>query len=348
MFGTNRFWPVLLSAQLLAGTALAQSPPAGEKIPPPVPPPTPMVDAPPPDGAVAAVVNGQAIPEMAVYRGLLRVSPQFRAKARPEVLNYLIDNAVVDQYLAQLMIPVEAKEIEEKIEVLKQEAKKAGADFPTMLKKLHLGDDELRRELTAALRWDKFVVRQGTDKVLRELFEKNPDMFNGAQVQARHILVPVSDGKKADAEARIQAIKKQLETEVAQELSKLPAGGDKITAEKERAKTLEKAFAKAAARDSICPSKGKGGDLGYFPRVGAMVEPFARAAFGLKPYQMSEPVTTEFGVHLILTVDYKPGKDVKFDDVKPIVESVYAERLREAILTVYKPKAKIELRAKKE
>ena len=72
-----------------------------------------------------------------------------------------------------------------------------------------------------------------------------------------------------------------------------------------------------------------------------MVEPFARAAFALKPYQVSDPVTTEFGVHLIMAVDHKPGKDVKFEDVKPFVQEVYGDRLREAILTSYKAKSQI-------
>ena len=78
-----------------------------------------------------------------------------------------------------------------------------------------------------------------------------------------------------------------------------------------------------------------------------MVEGFARVAFALKPYQLSDPVTTEFGVHLIMTVDVKPGKDVKFEDVRPFVQEVYGERLREAILNTYKPKSKIEIRAMK-
>ena len=76
-----------------------------------------------------------------------------------------------------------------------------------------------------------------------------------------------------------------------------------------------------------------------------MVEPFARAAFALKPFQMSDPVATEFGYHLILAIDYKAGKDVKFEDkpIKAFVQEVYGERLREAILTAYKAKSKVEI-----
>ena len=347
MVAKAHFWPIVLTMNLIGSLALAQAPGAGDKPPPPTPPPVPAAETPPPATAVAAVVKGQSIPELSVFRGLLRVKPQLRDQARPDVLNFLIDNVVVDQYLTQLKIQVEPKEVDDHIQRIKDEAKKAGQDYPEMLKKLHLTEEELRRELLAAVRWDKFVIQQGTDKVLRDLFERNVDMFNGAKVQARHILLAVADGKKATAEARAAAIKKQIETQVTQEVDALPKGTEKIAVEKVRAKAIETAFAAAASKDSICPSKSQGGDLGYFRRSGDMVEPFSRAAFALKPYQMSDPVATEFGVHLILSVDYRPGKEVKFEEVRPFVQEVYAERLREAILTNYKAKSKIEIREKK-
>ena len=341
MFAKTRFWPIILTLNLIGSAALAQTPAGGDKVPPPTPPPTPAAETPPPANAVAAVVNGQTVSELSVFRGLLRVKPALRPQARPEVLNFLIDNVVVDQYLTQLKIQVDAKEVEDHVQRIKDEAKKVGTDYPKMLEKLYLTEDELRRELFGAIRWDKFVLQQGTDKVLRDLFDRNVDMFNGAKVQARHILFAASDAKKAEA------VKKEIEAQIAKDLAALPKDAEKIALEKAKAKAIETAFAAAAAKDSLCPSKSQGGDLGYFRRSGDMVEPFSRAAFALKPYQMSDPVVTEFGVHLILSVDYRPGKEVKFEEVRPFVQEVYAERLREAILASYKTKSKIEIRDKK-
>ena len=74
-----------------------------------------------------------------------------------------------------------------------------------------------------------------------------------------------------------------------------------------------------------------------------MVEPFARTAFALKPMQISDPVATEFGTHLILAIDVIPGREVKFDDAKLLVKRVYIEQLREAIVQAYRPRSKIEV-----
>ncbi len=63
-------------------------------------------------------------------------------------------------------------------------------------------------------------------------------------------------------------------------------------------------FAKLAMEKSICPSAKKGGDLGFFGR-GRMARAFENAAFALEKGQISQPVKTEFGWHLIRVTDKK-------------------------------------------
>lgn len=65
-----------------------------------------------------------------------------------------------------------------------------------------------------------------------------------------------------------------------------------------------KNFADAAAEVSLCPSGSAGGDLGFFSR-GMMVKPFEDAAFALETGELSEPVQTQFGWHLIQVTDKK-------------------------------------------
>ncbi len=65
-----------------------------------------------------------------------------------------------------------------------------------------------------------------------------------------------------------------------------------------------KDFAQAAAEVSLCPSGANGGDLGYFSK-GQMVREFEDAAFSMEVGEISEPIKTGFGYHLIYLTDKK-------------------------------------------
>ena len=83
--------------------------------------------------------------------------------------------------------------------------------------------------------------------------------------------------------------------------------------------------------------------MGWFPRAGSMVEPFAKAAFATKPGSMSDVVTTQFGYHLILVTDRREGLPTKFEEVKDVARDICADRLREQLVAKLRPTAKIVL-----
>jgi peptidyl-prolyl cis-trans isomerase C len=292
----------------------------------------------------AAIVNNQPIPEVAVQRGLKRVPPANQAQARTEILNYLIDNMIIDQYLVQMKIAVEQKEVDARVEQIRSEIKKENQEFDKVMKELMLTENEMRAQITADLRWEKYAAGQANEKVLHDYFDKNLEMFDGSMVHARHILLtpPASDAQANEqAKAQLLLWRKQIEEEVAKGLAKLPPTADNLAREKERTRLTDEAFAALAKEKSACPSKSQGGDVGLFPRAGSMVEPFSKAAFALKPYQMSDVVTTQFGHHLILVTERKPGKETKFETVKDLVKDVYFDRLREAVASQLRQKANI-------
>src|SRR5262249_43742034 len=232
-----------------------------------VPAQTPPADS-------AATVNGQPILKSMVDRPLEGVPNDKLAKAREEMLNYLIDTSVVDQYLLALKIDATQKEVDARLSEIEAELKKNKQTLDDTLKKLKLNLPEFRSQVTADLRWEKFATQQATEANLKAMFAANPDMFDGSQMRARHILLAPGDDPKAQqaAAADLTAIRQQIEATVAAAMAKLPASTDALAREQQKLKQTEDAFAAVAREKSTCPSKRDGGDVNWFPRAGSMVE----------------------------------------------------------------------------
>lgn len=139
------------------------------------------------------------------------------------------------------------------------------------------------------------------EKKIENYYQKHQDKFQKPiQIKVSHILIKLSP--KA---SRIENRKAK----------------DKITNILERIKKGED-FSKLAKEFSQCPSKDKGGDLGYFSR-GTMVPEFEEVAFRLKLNQVSNIVKTTFGYHIIkLTAkkekEYKSLPEVRTEIIKSL------------------------------
>jgi peptidyl-prolyl cis-trans isomerase C len=115
-----------------------------------------------------------------------------------------------------------------------------------------------------------------TEEEIQKYYEENKEMFKSEQtVSAKHILV--------DALEQMQEIKTEIDNGMS--------------------------FEEAAQKYSKCPSAAQGGSLGSFTR-GRMVPEFEEAAFKLEVNEISEPIKTQFGYHLI-QLDEKSSEDVK-------------------------------------
>jgi peptidyl-prolyl cis-trans isomerase C len=293
----------------------------------------------------AATVNGQPLPEAAVQRVLQRVPKEKHKQLRAEVISSLVENLLLDQYLQQVVTNIDDKEVDKRFNEVRDEIKKSGEDVDKVLRSVFLTEKDVKEQIVSDLRWETFLNKKATDQVLKDMFAKEPEIVDGSMVRARHILLtPASDDPKEaeKAQAELKKIKQDIEKKVEEGLAKLPKDNEKkLEVERERCKLLEEAFAAAAKEKSDCPSKKDGGDVNFFARNGIMVEPFAKAAFALKPFQMSDVVKTSFGYHLILVTDRKAGTPVKFETISEEIKEVYGMRLRVDIVNQVRAQSKI-------
>jgi parvulin-like peptidyl-prolyl isomerase len=296
----------------------------------------------------AAIVNGEAILESAVQRELRFAAPEDLPKLRPAIVNNLVDLLLIEQYLRAAKVDAPTTEVEARMKKMQDEAKTQGnLELPQLLTKLGVTESELRTMVTADLRWENFVKSQADDMKLEQFFTNNKVMFDGSKVHGHHILLAVKAGAapadKAAAQAKLRQLKGDIEKRAAELNGKTDPSADTVTKSKAKLQAIETAFAEVAEKNSDCPSKKNGGDLGWFPRLGRMVENFAAAAFILEPGQMSDVVETQFGFHLILVTEKMPGKEVKFAQLKEETREVYGERLRQVMAPQLRQRAQISI-----
>jgi len=159
-----------------------------------------------------------------------------------------------------------------------------------------------------------------TDEAMHKVYD---DAIKGLgeqqEVHARHILVRAAAGDdKASKEAE-----------------------DKIKAVIVRVKKGED-FAKIAGELTEDPSgKANGGDLGYFTKE-QMVAEFADVAFKLDKGQISDPVKTQFGWHVIKVEDKRIKPPPSFDEVKPQIEQFVVRKAQADLVTKMRGEAKVE------
>src|SRR6201996_5316486 len=260
--------------------------------------------------AVAALALG-------VGAALTFVAP---ASADPKVLAKVDGQPITDEDVADAMTdigpglpqklegPARQKYVLDYLIDLKLAAKKAEADkltsTPEFDRKLAYYRDKLAMEELLSSVGKAATTEEAERKAYDEAAKAEPPQ---QEIHARHILLPTEDeAKKA--------------------LARVKGGED---------------FAKVATELSKDPA-GDGGDLGWFTKD-RMVPEFADAAFKLQPGQVSEPVKSQFGWHIIKVEERRMKTFPPFDQVKDQAARYVAQKAQSDLIASLHNAAKIEL-----
>lgn len=228
-----------------------------------------------------AVINGEAVTRAEFLETLERV-------AGAQVLDRLLGLRLLLQANRKEHL-VAAEEVDREFAGVKGQFA-TDEEFQTALKANGLTTDGLREQISAKLILDKLGVKGivVSDEEIANYFKQHEaDLSEPEQVRARHILVPTEEEAKKLVE-------------------ELKAGVD---------------FAKLAADFSKDPgSAGSGGELGFF-RKGDLVHEFEQVAFALKPGEVSAPVKTDFGWHIIQVEEHKPAVPATLEGKREAIRS---------------------------
>lgn len=230
-----------------------------------------------------ALVNDEKITKDELYDYLVKSNGQ-------EALNALIINKIILSEAKDKNINITKENIQDEIDKM-IESVGGEQSFDMALQYSGVSKDDLEKNVETNLYLKKLLEPEIsiTEEEQKTYFEENKEAFNQQEeVKARHILV-------------------ETEKEALDIKEKLDAG---------------ESFEKLAKEHSIDPSnKEQGGELGFFSK-GKMVPEFENVAFSLKVGEISSPVKTSFGYHIIEVEDKKEAKEANYEDSKEDVKDM--------------------------
>ncbi len=312
-------------------TASAQAP-AAETPQPPAPPKPMPAELP----EILARVNGENVTKSDFERLLKNIEasrgpipPDRRDEVLRAALDQLITYHAMKQEATARKLPIADADLDSRLKQM--QGKMSAEEFSKALTARNTTVDQLRSDARTDMMIDKMMETElasttvATEAEAKDFYDKNPDKFKqGEGVRASHILVMANES--AD-----EATKKKARAKIDAVLKRVRAGED---------------FAVLAKENSEDGSKDQGGDLGFFTK-GQMVPAFDAAAFALKPGEISDVVTTQFGYHIIKMVEKRDATMVPLEKVQPqIVQYLSEQKKRDrvnAFIEEVKKRAKIEV-----
>lgn len=278
----------------------------------------------------AAVVNGEVVHLDQVDAALKArpltagpVPPAMLKQLRLAMLDGLIDDVLLRQFVAKHGPKVDPVELDGHLKGLAEALAKQGKKPADYYRETGQTEAEVRQAWAALLGFHKYANQVGTEAELKAYFAANKDVFDRVTVRASLLMGRVgpaaAPGEKVAAREKLARLKADI------------AAG-KVT------------FADAARRHSLDPSAPAGGDLGFFARRDAVVDPeVAQAAFAARPGELAGPVDTEFGPALVLVTDRTPGKPAAFEQVVEWVKDCYADDLRTRLVAKLRNEGRVEV-----
>jgi peptidyl-prolyl cis-trans isomerase C len=262
--------------------------------------------------------------------------PAFAEQAKKQFRGQALESLIVERLLGDKIkeanIQVTDNEVDENIKKMcsSQNPPMTLDDFKARVESQGSKFDEVRQQIKKGMSYQKLLQPQWdkqpvvTEDEARKYYTENQTDFDVPErVRASHILIATDPNvdpnlAMAQAKAKAEGLLKQVKD-----------GAD---------------FAELAKANSSCPSKTKGGDLGFFTK-GQMVEPFDKAAFALKPGELSDIVETQYGYHIIKVTDHNDVARTSFEQAKSTIITQLTEQKRAEVAQEYfaslKSKAKI-------
>ncbi len=224
------------------------------------------------------------------------LSQSVKTLMQAKALDQLVGQLLVIEYLRTQGKLASDADVQLSLERLLEELGTVEQTLEQYLAEQGLTRNGLLNQLSFRLSWVRYLDASLTDENLHKHFDRFRRELDGSQVNVSHLLLKV----EATDPVRVTEVQ------------------NKAVQIRNRVLQGEIQWLDAVREHSQAASRAAGGDLGWIGRWSPMPESFSKAAFLLEPGQISLPIRTEFGVHLIRCEVVEPGT-AAWERVEPAV-----------------------------
>ena len=268
---------------------------------------------------VAAMVDGEAVfadevqDSLSIALAGRQVASEYLPGLQARALEQIIGRRLVEAHLLRNGYTPSEAQIEQANALFVSQLRTNRIGLTQYLKERDMTKQQLRRRLIGELAWKngwpRHLNQRMTDQRIDQYLQAHPGEFDGTQRRASHVLLRVNRPQDPSAFGEVVERARTIRREIVE--------GTLL-------------FTAAVEKYSQGPSRRQKGDLGFFPRHGVMDENFAKAAFELEEGQISEPIASPFGIHLIRCTEIK--RDTKtWQDIRGELTPLQSKSLLDAV-----------------
>lgn len=246
---------------------------------------------------------------------------QYKQQMRKGAMEQMIIETMLTEKEKAANITVSEEELAEQINKQIAQQNLSLDEFKSLLKGYGVDYSDYQENMKKRALFEKLMeaqfvgkIKEPNDAEIKTYYDENAQQFATPEsIHAKHILIRAADGNdpnkaKLDAKAKAQEL-----------LVKVKGGAE---------------FETVAKENSACPSAKEGGDLGVQPK-GTFVPEFEKAAYALKPGEVSDVVETQFGYHIIKLVERLDANTTSLESAKEKITATLGDKQKEKIVMDY-------------
>ena len=225
------------------------------------------------------------------------LSPVIQEQMRRTALNQLIGRQIILKYLEEKQSAATETDLKAYLSQLQTRLDRQGIDWTVFLGRIGLSQAEFEMSVRWKLSWDNYLRARLTRENLDKFYEPRRQHFDGTEISIRQILIKLAPNSSQSDTEKATGLLRQVKQNI--ELQQLT-------------------FKDAVKEYSQAESARFGGGQGRIQRHDSLPESLSEAAFDLKVSEISAPVVTNIGVHLVICDQIFPGQKTREETAQEV------------------------------